>query len=298
MWSVVQTNKLSALAESLADAGAQVYLGHHPENVVGADIVVRSSAVPDNNVEVQAALAKGIPVVKRAEFLGQLLAGKLGIAVAGTHGKTSTTAMIAWMLTELEQDPSFILGGVISDLGINAKAGQGRAFVIEADEYDRMFLGLEPEIAVITNIEHDHPDCYPTPEDFLDAFRKFVGNLGPDAVLVVCGDDPVCVDMLSLAQNKEIRALSFGMHNLESDYLVEQIHPDLEQGGFRFQLKRDNKILAYLTLKVPGRHNVLNASAALVVADSWTYPWLKLAWPYLLSVEQVDALKSSEKFKV
>jgi len=256
----------SSLAESLVTAGAHVYLGHQPGNVIGADIVVRSSAVPDNNVEVQAALTNGIPVVKRSEFLGKLLAGKLGIAVAGTHGKTSTTAMIAWMLTELGQDPSFILGGIISDLGINAKAGQGRAFVIEADEYDRMFLGLDPKIAVITNVEHDHPDCYPTPEDFIDAFRKFVGNLDPDATLVVCGDDPICVDLLSLAQNNGIRTLAFGIHSLENDYLVEQLQPDPEQGGYRFQLKCDEKTLASLTLKVPGRHNVLNASAALVVA--------------------------------
>ena len=273
----------SSLADSLVDAGAQVYLGHQPEYVDGADIVVRSSAVPDNNVEVQASFSKGIPVVKRAEFLGQLLAGKQGIAVAGTHGKTSTTAMIAWILTELGQDPSFIIGGIISNLGINAKAGQGKAFVIEADEYDRMFLGLEPDIAVITNIEHDHPDCYPTPEDFLDAFRKFVRNLSAEATLVVCGDDPGCVEILALAQSRGIRALAYGMHNLENDYLVEELHPDPRQGGFSFELRRGDKKCASLSLRVPGNHNVLNASAALVVAD-------------ILGISLVDASRALSTF--
>ena len=135
--------------------------------------MVRSSAIPDDNPEVTAARAARIPVLKRADFLGSLMEGKTGIAIAGTHGKTTTTAMIAWMLSALDQDPSFIVGGVLANLGVNARAGKGNTFVIEADEYDRMFLGLKPTIEVVTNIEHDHPDCYPTLADFQAAFVEF-----------------------------------------------------------------------------------------------------------------------------
>jgi UDP-N-acetylmuramate--alanine ligase len=149
-------------------------IGHRPENIQNAELVVRSSAIPDDNVEVRAALAAGIPVYRRADFLGKLLHGYRVIAIAGTHGKTTTTAMIAWMLTALGIDPSYIVGSVSLNLRNNAHAGQSDLFVIEADEYDRMFHGLNPWLAVVTNIEHDHPDCYPTSEDFWQAFYTFV----------------------------------------------------------------------------------------------------------------------------
>ncbi len=135
----------SALALDLAAAGVRVYTGHKAEHVAGADLVIRSSAIPDDNPEVLAARQAGIPVLKRSEYLGQWMENRLGIAIAGSHGKTTTTAMMAWTLVCLQQDPSYIIGGVSKNLGSNAHAGQGRAFVIEADEYDRMFLGLQPE---------------------------------------------------------------------------------------------------------------------------------------------------------
>ncbi|MFO3798023.1 MAG: UDP-N-acetylmuramate--L-alanine ligase, partial [Anaerolineales bacterium] len=180
---------LSPLAEELQRLGAKVYLGHRAEQVQGADWVVRSSAIPDDNVEVQAARQAGLPVYKRADFLGRWMEGKTGIAVAGTHGKTTTTAMIAWMLTALGQDPTFIIGGVMRNLGVNAHAGRGETFVIEADEYDRMFLGLRPRIAVVTNIEHDHPDCYPKFTDMLMAFESFVDLLPADGTLIACAEN-------------------------------------------------------------------------------------------------------------
>ena len=167
----------SAVTQTLQEAGARVYIGHSADNVLGADVVVRSSAVSDDNVEVIAAQGTGIPVLKRAEFLGKVLGSYQVIAIAGTHGKTTTTAMISWTLTVLGQAPSFIIGGVARDLKTNARAGAGSIFVIEADEYDHMFLGLSPDIAVVTNVEHDHPDCYPTPEDFYQAFQGFVSRL-------------------------------------------------------------------------------------------------------------------------
>ena len=129
-------------------------------------------------------------MLKRSEFLGQLTAGKKVLAVAGSHGKTTTTSMVAWILSDLGLDPSFIVGGVVNDLETNARAGRGDYFVIEADEYDYMFLGLRPSFAAVTNVEHDHPDIFPTPDSFEDAFRRFVANLEPDGTLIFCGDNP------------------------------------------------------------------------------------------------------------
>jgi UDP-N-acetylmuramate--alanine ligase len=202
---------LSPLAADLQGLGIRVHIGHQPENVVGAEIVVRSSAVPDDNPEVLAARAAGIPVLKRADFLGQLMQGKTGIAVAGTHGKTTTTAMLAWTLTALGQEPSFIVGGVLNNLGVNARAGKGQTFVIEADEYDRMFLGLKPLIEVVTNVEHDHPDCYPTPEDFFASFLDFVRLLPADGLLVACSDDPGAARLAGEARRLGKRVAAYGL---------------------------------------------------------------------------------------
>ena len=146
--------------------GITVFQGHDAEHIQGVDLVIRSSAIPDSNPEVQAAIRAGIPVYKRSDILGELMQDQKGIAIAGTHGKTTTTAMIATMIDELVLDPSYIIGSVSKNLGNNAHFGQGKYFVIEADEYDRMFLGLNPKIGVITNLEHDHPDCYPTLADY------------------------------------------------------------------------------------------------------------------------------------
>lgn len=255
----------SPLGLAVQAAGAQVFVGHAAQNIAGADLIVRSSAIPDSNIEVQTALAKGIPVLKRADFLGQLMANKLGIAIAGTHGKTTTTAMVAWMLTALGQDPSFVVGGVINNLGINAQAGAGLTFVIEADEYDRMFLGLRPQIAVITNIEHDHPDIYPTPADFQAAFQDFVGCLKPEGMLLLCGDDPGALELLLTAHEKSLRTLTYGIHNPECDFRAKNLHtaPD---GGYAFDIYLSDTLLERIRLRVPGEHNVLNALAAFAIA--------------------------------
>ena len=161
---------LSPFAAELQSIGIQVFVGHHPRNIAGAEMVIRSSAIKDENPEVKAALQAGIPVYKRSDFLGRLMENKIGIGIAGTHGKTTTTAMVAWMLYALNRDPSFIVGGTLNNLKVNARAGKGDTFVIEADEYDRMFLGLKPQIEVVTNLEHDHPDCFPT---FADMYSEF-----------------------------------------------------------------------------------------------------------------------------
>jgi UDP-N-acetylmuramate--alanine ligase len=268
---------LSRFAKSVEIEGARVYIGHHSGNIEGADLVVRSSAVSDDNIEVIAALEKGIPVLKRAEFLGQLLADKFVVAVAGTHGKTSTTAMVAWMLTELDQNPSFILGGVISGLGINAKSGKGSTFVIEADEYDRMFLGLNPQIAVVTNIEHDHPDCYPTAIDFRDAFRDFINTLSPGGKLIACGDDEGVDDVLAVAEKNGNQTLTYGIINPDNNFQAINITHAPERGGFSFQVTNEKREIASMSLMVPGKHNVQNALAAIAVADLLSLPHAEAA---------------------
>ncbi len=262
----------SPLARSLQEAGVQVFYGHRPENIAGASLVIRSSAIPDGNVEVQAARAAGVPVLKRSEFLGQLMEGRLGIAVAGTHGKTTTTAMTAWVISALGQDPSFIIGGVSKNLGANARAGRGRVFVIEADEYDHMFLGLEPQIAVVTNIEHDHPDCFPSPEDYHQAFLDFTMRLNAGGVLLVCGDDPGAVRLGREASEKGIRVVDYGIGDKGTVYQADDLVRN-EQGGYSFVVRfRSQPMTTYLlppipcSLQVAGIHNVRNALAVLAVA--------------------------------
>ena len=257
--------QLSPLARRLQAEGVQVFTGHQAENIAGADLVVRSSAVPDDNPEVQAARLAGIPVYKRSDFLGQLMNGRQSLAVAGTHGKTTTTAMLAWMLVALGQDPAYIIGGVSANLNGNAHAGRGPHFVIEADEYDRMFLGLTPQAAIITNIEYDHPDCYPTPEDFYAAFVAFAGRILPGGTLLACADDRGAARLLMEMGKGPIRTLSYGIHSAELDYRAIGVKPNA-RGGFDFEALAGRESLATVSLQAPGRHNVLNALATLAVA--------------------------------
>jgi UDP-N-acetylmuramate--alanine ligase len=264
---------LSLLARELAEAGAQVWQGHRAENVQGAGLVVRSSAIPDENVEVQAALSSGIPVLKRAQILGRLMEDRLAIAVAGTHGKTTITAMLAWLLVRLGQDPSYIVGGTLKNLGgRNAHAGQGRAFVIEADEYDRMFLGLNPDLIVLNDVEHDHPDCYPTLQEYTAAFRDFVGRLRPGGVLLAARDSAESFRLLEAAP-EGARAFSFGALP-GADYTAGDVSANA-RGGFDYTAEYHPRgggpiRLARVSLQVPGQHNVRNSLAALAAVHQLT----------------------------
>jgi len=245
----------STFVDDLRAIGITVHIGHDAAQIKGADLIVRSSAIPATNPEVQAALEAGIPVYKRSDFLGQLMEEKIGIAIAGTHGKTSTTAMMAWTLTALQQDPSFIVGGVINGLNVNAHAGAGNTFVIEADEYDRMFLGLKPTIGIVTNLEHDHPDIYPTAESFHAAFMEFIHLIPEKGVLIACGDDWGAADLIKEAQQANINTLAYSLND------VENLQPNTT-GGFDFYFKKN-----HISLQVPGKHNVLNALAVLKVIE-------------------------------
>lgn len=257
---------LSPLAHELAAAGARVISGHRAENIQGVDLVVRSSAVPDSNVEVQAALAAGIPVLKRAQFLGRLMENHLAIAVAGTHGKTTITAMISWLLVRLGQDPSYIIGGTARNLdGKNAHAGKGRAFVIEADEYDRMFLGLNPDLIVVSSVEHDHPDCFPTAEDYTAVFAEFVRKLRPGGILLAAHDNQAA-SILAPVAPAGTQVFSYGA-SPNASYTAAEISLN-RQGGFDYEAwapAADGRktLLAKISLQVPGEHNVHNSLAAL-----------------------------------
>jgi UDP-N-acetylmuramate--alanine ligase len=275
---------LSPFAEKLQADGATVFIGHSAANVAGADWVVRSSAVADDNPEIQEARARGIPVYKRADFLGRLMEKKIGIAVAGTHGKTTTTAMIAWMLFALGRDPSFIIGSTLANLKTNARAGKGMPFVIEADEYDRMFLGLKPFLAIVTNVEHDHPDCYPTFEDMLAAFEAFVNLVPPDGTLIACLDDPAAAALLHSARKAGKSVLAYGLQSentLSAPQwtLARNLKPN-SRGGFDFEavsnLFPKTEPIA-VSLQVPGKHNVQNSLAALAVSSLLGLPPKKAA---------------------
>jgi UDP-N-acetylmuramate--alanine ligase len=258
---------MSPFALDLKTLGVKVHLGHDASHIAGADWVVRSSAIADDNPEVTAASAKGIPVYKRSDFLGRLMENKTGIAVAGTHGKTTTTAMLAWILSALGEDPSFIVGSTISGLGVNARAGKGNLFVIEADEYDRMFLGLKPKVEIVTYVEHDHPDCYPAPQDFRAAFVDFVRLLPADGTLVACGDEPGAADIASEARRLGKKTLLYGAADklgTSSDWVLAQNFKPNNKGGFSFDATVAGQ--AYpVALRIPGMHNLRNALAVMAV---------------------------------
>ena len=266
---------LTPFADEVRKAGASVYVGHHPRNIAGADSVVMSSAVNADNPEVVAAKSANIPVYKRADFLGQLMADKKGIAIAGTHGKTTTTAMTAWVLSELGRDPSFIVGGVMNNLKVNAHAGKGNAFVIEADEYDNMFLGLKPQIEVVTSLEHDHPDIFPTLESMYASFEKFVDLLPDEGSLIVCAEDAGATTLIPHARKKGINIVAYYIQNemtISSPYWVMAREVKANQrGGFDFVVSSNLNVTktdsVEVSLQVPGKHNVRNALAVFAIIE-------------------------------
>jgi UDP-N-acetylmuramate--alanine ligase len=264
----------STFLDPLRDMGAQVTIGHAAENVRGAGAVIVSSAVKEDNVEVLAARKAGLPVYKRSEFFGPLTQGKRTVAVAGTHGKTTTTGEIAMLLVRQGLDPSFIAGGALTDFGgSNARAGRGEHFVIEADEYDRAFLGLAPWIAVLTNVEHDHPDCYPTLEEMYRAFAEFLNRVLPDGSVVVCADSPGAVRVVEEFRRRkpEISVQTYAV-DMEADWQATQIQPNPD-GGSDFLVILRGETLGRVRIRLPGMHNVCNSLAALCAADLCGVPF-------------------------
>ncbi len=256
---------MSGFAQALLQAGAAVAIGHRAANVAGADLVIASSAIPEDNPELVAARRDGIPVLRRAEFLGELVEGYHTVAIAGTHGKTTTAGMIAWILGQAGRSPSFIVGGELQNLGTNAASGEGAEFVIEADEYDRTFLGLHPQLAVVTNVEHDHPDCYPTPEEFQAAFVEFAAQVQDR--LILCADDPGAAGLAPAG----LARTSYGT-DPAADWRAEEIMPN-QAGGSDFLVLFGGQTAGLARLRIPGLHNVRNALGALAAVDQLGVPF-------------------------
>ena len=256
--------------EALAAEGVKIFVGHEASHVEGAALVVISSAIPSGNPELIASLAQGLPVLKRADLLGKLMDGMIGIAVAGSHGKTTTTGMIAHVLIETGLDPTVVLGGTLPELGGNGRFGNSPYFVVEADEYDRMFLGLRPEIAVITNIDHDHPDLFPTPAHYRTAFRQFSELLPRNGRLIICADDEGATELLRDLALDQVEITSYGLGNATRSGFVPAVRaldprPN-QMGGNDFVVEIDGQTIGLARIRLPGLHNVRNALAAIIVA--------------------------------
>ena len=265
-YTVSGSDEASSPFAGAGQRGRTVYQGHAAEQVNGAEMVIISSAVPADNVEVLAAQARGIPVLKRADFLGRLMEDRMGIAVAGTHGKTTTTGLVAFMLDRAGLDPTFVVGGLLADYGTNARAGKGRPFVIEADEYDRMFLGLKPTVAVVLNVEHDHPDCYPTLKEMQEAFRAFVESAAarrPAGGLRRRTPSPTSWST-SAARPAGRRCCTAASATTITGPTRSS---STGRGATTFWWSRTARRSAWRATACPGEHNVLNSLAALAVAD-------------------------------
>jgi len=247
----------------LIDAGATVFIGHREENIQGAHVVVKSSAVTVENTEIAAARKLGIPVVRRAEMLAELMRYRHGIAVAGTHGKTTTTSLITAIFAEDGRDPTFVVGGRVNSVGTNAKLGGSRYLVAEADESDASFLHLQPMVAVVTNIEADHMETYDF--DFIrltKTYIEFLHNLPFYGLAVMCIDDPVILELLVDVARP---ILTYGFSE-DAAYRIQDMV--VEKNRSQFVIERPEGMAALnVSLNMPGRHNALNAAAAIAVAS-------------------------------
>jgi UDP-N-acetylmuramate--alanine ligase len=253
----------STTIKRLTDAGAHVFIGHRAENIDGAHVVVKSSAVTLSNAEIAAAHQQGIPVVRRAEMLAELMRYRHGIAVAGTHGKTTTTSLITAILAEDGRDPTFVVGGRVNSAGTNAKLGGSRYLVAEADESDASFLHLQPMVAVVTNIEADHMETYDFDFSRLTkTYIEFLHNLPFYGLAVMCVDDPVIRDLLVAVARP---LLTYGFSD-DAAYRIRDLVAEKRQCHFVVD-RPDGMAPLHITLNIPGRHNALNAAAAIAVAS-------------------------------
>jgi len=271
--------KSSSVTQRLAGLGAVVFEGHRAENTSGAEVVVTSSAIASENPEVTEAHKLHIPVIQRAEMLAELMRLKYGIAIAGMHGKTTTTSMVAAVLAAGGLDPTVVVGGRVDAMGSNARLGKSQYLVAEADESDRSFLKLSPILSVVTNIDREHMDCYRNMRDVKKTFLDFMDRVPFYGMIVACNDDPLLRRMLPEVQR---RTVTYGTRR-GSDFLIkvaapavrkdQNPHPVSPKSGetrvghplSRFRVRYRNQDLGEFTLHVPGLHNVLNATAAIAV---------------------------------
>src|SRR5271165_4808634 len=273
--------KPSPVTDRLGGMGAAIFAGHGPDNVAGADVVIVSSAITRDNVEVVAAHQRHIPVIQRAEMLAELMRLKYGIAIGGMHGKTTTTSMVAAVLAAGGLDPTVVVGGRVDAMGSNARLGKSQYLVAEADESDRSFLKLSPILAVVTNIDREHMDCYRDMRDVKKTFLEFMDRVPFYGMIVACNDDPLLRRLLPEVQR---RTVTYGTKR-GSDFLIkiptlrqaqgmlsraksarEMGHPPGDSGPLsRFGVSYRKQDLGEFTLHVPGTHNILNATAAIAV---------------------------------
>lgn len=257
--------KSSSVTQRLATLGAIIMEGHRPENIAGAEVVVTSSAITPDNPEVAEAHTQHIPVIPRAEMLSELMRLKYGVAIAGMHGKTTTTSMVAAVLAAGGLDPTVVVGGRVDAMNSNARLGRSQYLVAEADESDRSFLKLSPILAVVTNIDKEHMDCYRNLRDIKRTFLDFMDRVPFYGMVVACNDDALLRPLLRQVQR---RVITYGTRR-GSDFHIKPGQPELNSADHRllshFQVTYREKVLGEFTLQVPGAHNVLNATAAIAV---------------------------------
>src|SRR5271165_5250098 len=261
----------TSITERLASLGATIFEGHAAANVVGAGVVVASSAVNERNPEVIEARRRKIPVIQRAEMLAELMRLKYGIAVAGMHGKTTTTSIIASVLAAGGLDPTVVVGGRVDAMGSNARLGKSQYLVAEADESDRSFLKLSPILAVVTNIDREHMDCYRDMEDVKKTFREFMDRVPFYGMVVACNDND---ELRNLLPSVRRRLLTYGTHQ-GSDFQIANVHCAPSENSSTlssFCVSYQGSDLGEFHLRVPGEHNVANATAAIAVGIGLDVP--------------------------
>src|SRR5271167_864747 len=267
--------KLSPVTNRLAEMGAAVFTGHNADNVAGADVVIVSSAISRDNVEIAAAHQQHIPVIQRAEMLAELMRLKYGIAIGGMHGKTTTTSMVAAVLAAGGLDPTVVVGGRVDAMGSNARLGKSQYLVAEADESDRSFLKLSPILAVVTNIDREHMDCYRDMKDVKQTFREFMDRVPFYGMVVACNDND---DLRRLLPAVQRRVLTYGTRE-GSDFRITDVHCAPHENSAvlsSFCLSYQGNDLGKFRLRVPGEHNVRNAAAAIAVGIGLDVPVEKI----------------------
>lgn len=252
----------NAVTQRLSSKGATIFIGHVDTNIEQASVIVVSTAINESNPEVAAARSKRIPIVRRAEMLAELMRFRHGIAVAGTHGKTTTTALVTQIYNEAGLDPTFVNGGLVKSTGTNARLGSSRILIAEADESDASFLHLQPMVTIVTNIEADHMDTYGGDFSTLkQTFVDFIHNLPFYGQAIMCVDDPVIRELIPRVSHQVI---TYGF-SADADVRIENYRQEGQQG--KFTVVRQGCDNLDITLNIPGRHNALNASAAIAVAS-------------------------------
>jgi UDP-N-acetylmuramate--alanine ligase len=276
--------KLSAITERLRGLGAKIFEGHAASNIDSAQVVVTSTAVRSDNPEVVEAMRRQIPVIPRAEMLAELMRLKYGIAIAGSHGKTTTTSMVAAVLDRAGLDPTIVVGGRLNTIGSNAKLGHGDFMVVEADESDKSFLKLSPTIAVVTNVDLEHLDFYSGIEEIRSCFTEFVNKVPFYGSVIICLDD---TNIQMIIPQITRRVITYGMR-AHAEISASEVKISRESFGSDFIVRRRGAELGRIKLNVPGEHNVLNALAAVAVG-------LDLEVEFPIIAEALESFRGAER---